>query len=498
MKMSISTLRRSFLSLLTALHLLFAACPVQAADLRPSIVLFMADNWAWPHAGILGDPTAKTPVFDRIAREGVLFRHAFCPVPSCSPTRSCILTGRPAHQLEDAASLWSAFPGDLNVFTETLRQAGYQVGYSGKGWSPGRYTEFGWKTNPVGERYTDFAEFLMKRDLARPFFFWRGNVDTSKNNWKFEPDGWEGLNPSSVRVPPMLPDTDDVRRSMMGYYGGVSRIDADAGQHVRLLENAGLMDSTLFIYTSDNGWQMPRGLANCYDTGVRIPMAVRWGRRLQAGMTVDDFVSLTDLGPTILRAAGLPPHSDMTGVSFLDLLLNQPDAVHRDHVFLERERHANVRRGNLSYPIRAIRNRDFLYIRNLRPDRWPAGDPKAWFAVGDFGDVDDTPAKLQISQHADDPAIARYFQLSFAKRPAEELYDLRSDPDQLVNVADQPQYAAARQQLSDQVTRWMVETSDPRTDPNDDRWDKFAYYGNRVVDEHGQPLKRPDKVLREK
>ncbi len=124
-----------------------------------------------------------------------------------------------------------------------------------------------------------------------------------------------------------------------------------------------------------------------------------------------------------------------TGVSFLDLLLGQPDAVERDCIFLERERHANVREGNLSYPVRAIRTRDFLYIRNLRPDRWPAGDPQIWFAVGDFGDVDDTPAKQQIIQHPTDPKIKPFFDLCFAKRPPEELYDLRRDADQLNNVA---------------------------------------------------------------
>ena len=108
---------------------------------QPNILLFVADNWSWPHASTLGDPVAETPVFDRIAREGLLFRNAFCPVPSCSPTRSCILTGRAAHQLREAASLWSDFPKTHRVFTEMLQRSGYEVGFSGKGWSPGRFLE---------------------------------------------------------------------------------------------------------------------------------------------------------------------------------------------------------------------------------------------------------------------------------------------------------------------------------------------------------------------
>ena len=414
---------------------------------RPNILLFIADNWAWPHAGVLGDPTAKTPVFDRMSREGILFNHAFCPVPSCSPTRSCILTGRAAHQLEEAASLWSVFPRKLKVFTEALREAGYEVGYSGKGWSPGRYLEYGWPENPAGTQFKDFAEFLAQRDSTKPFFFWSGNTDTALYKWRYEADGWAGLDPASVRVPPELPDAEEVRLSMLGYYGGVSRIDADAGRCVDALERSKLLDETLVIYTSDNGWQMPRGLANCYDTGTRIPLAIRWGNRLEAGRRSDAFVSLTDFAPTFLEVAGIAVPNEMTGRSFLDVLLGRPSRIPRDQVFVERERHANVRRGDLSYPIRGIRTEDFLYLWNLRPDRHPAGDPKAYMAVGDYGDVDGSRAKDFILANASKPDIKPYFELSFADRPAEELFDIRKDPAQLVNVAGQAEYAHVQQEL---------------------------------------------------
>jgi arylsulfatase A-like enzyme len=233
---------------------------------------------------------------------------------------------------------------------------------------------------------------------------------------------------------------------------------------------------------------MPRGLANCYDTGTRVPLAIRWGNKLQAGRQVDDFINLTDLAPTFLQAAGLKPADEMTGRSFLEVLLGQTSATARDHVFVERERHANVRRGDLSYPIRGIRTKDFLYLWNMRPDRWPAGDPKAYFAVGDYGDVDSSRAKAFILANADQPEMKKFFDLSFDKRPGEELFDLRTDPHQLTNVANRSEYDATRQELRARIERWMRETADPRVDPTNDAWDKYPYFGGAVVDKDGNPL----------
>lgn len=480
---------------IAAILIAFGTSAAIAGGSRPNILFFIGDNWAYPHASALGDPTARTPVFDRVARDGILFTHAFCPVPSCSPTRSSLLTGRAAHQLEDAASLWSIFPRKLQVFTDMLSAAGYEVGYSGKGWSPGDYESQGWPHNPAGKQFKSFAEFMSKRDAAKPFFFWNGNTDTSLNKWRYEPEGWAGLDPQSVKVPPMLPDADEVRLSMLAYYGAVGRMDLDAGRCIAELESRMLMDETMVVYTSDNGWQMPRGLANCYDTGARVPLAIRWPRRIQAGQRADEFVSLADFAPTFLEIAGLEPSPEMTARSFRDVLEGRPSAVPREHVFIERERHANVRRGNLSYPIRGIRTRDHLYLWNLRPDRWPAGDPKAYFAVGDFGDVDGSRAKEFILANQDRPEMRRFFELNFAKRPAEELYDLRNDPHQLTNLAGRPEHAAAKKELRARVEKWMRDTADPRVDPNCDAWDKFPYFGGRAVDDKGNPIPKAKRRL---
>jgi arylsulfatase A-like enzyme len=460
---------------------MLCAVPAAASSLpaaRPNLLLILADNWGWPHASALGDPVARTPAFDRVAREGVVFRHAFCPVPSCSPTRASLLTGRPAHQLEEAASLWSGFPMKFAVFTAALRDAGYEVGATGKAWSPGNFRDSGWADNPVGRNHPGgLAAFLAQRDRARPFFFWLGNTDTASHNWRNTTADPADPLAARVRVPPELPDTREVRATLLTYYAAVGRMDVAAAAALSALEQAQILDDTVIIYTSDNGWQLPRGLANCHDTGTRVPFAVRWGRHLRAGRTEEAFVSLTDLAPTFLELAGLPPSPEMTGRSLVGALLDRPGAARADHVFLERERHANVRRGDLGYPVRGIRTRDWLYLHNLRPDRWPAGDPVMHFAVGDYGDVDPSLVKETILARRADPAVAPFFALSFAKRPAEELYDLRADPHQLVNLAGRPETAAVQRELRARVERWMRGTADPRVDPAYDGWDTMPYYG---------------------
>ena len=459
---------------------------------RPNILFAIGDNWAYPHAGALGDPTVKTPVFDRIAEEGILFTHAFCTVPSCSPARSTLLTGKYPHQLGEAASLWSNFE-KFPVFTDMLEKAGYEVAFTGKGWSPGRYLEHGWEQNPVGKEYESFAEFMEMRDREKPFFFWHGNIDAALGRWKYGPEAWGGMDPDTVTVPKTMPDTVEVRESILAYYGGVQRQDAVFGRAVERLEDEGMLDDTLVVHTSDNGWQMPRGLANCYDWGVRIPLAMRWGKRLDAGRKIDEFVALIDFAPTFLELAGVSVPEDMVGESLAAVLTGEKEPTMREHIFLERERHANVRQNNGSYPIRSIRNRDFLYIWNLRSNRWPAGDPDAWMSVGDFGDVDGSWAKHFILENKDNPDIVPFYDLTFGKRPAEELYDLKSDPDQVVNVAGDPARAKILEELREKVEAWMEETSDPRLNQRFDDFDRYSYFGGTVYDNDGtrKPPREP-------
>ena len=444
-------------------------------DARPNILFCFADDWAWPHAGAYGDKVVKTPNFDRIAREGVLFTHAFSAAPSCTPSRAAILTGQAPHRLAEGGNLWSFLPARYPVYPNILERNGYVIGFMGKGWGPGDFKAGGRTRNPAGQNFPGFAQFLKTVPADKPFCFWFGSRDPHRAYEKGSGVA-SGKKLEDVVVPPYLPDTPEVRSDILDYYVEVERFDRDVGEHLRLLEETGRASNTLVIISADNGWPFPRGKANVYDAGSHQPFAVRWPAKVKGGATSDAFVNLTDLAPTFLEAAGLKPREEMTGLSLLPLLMTGKQSG-RDVVFLERERHANARKGDLSYPTRAVRTVDFLYIRNLRPDRWPAGDPVKWVAVGPFGDCDASPSKDFILEHREDAAFQKYFQSAFGKRPAEELYDLKKDPHQLENVAEKSDYAAAKKKLRERLDRWMKETEDPRATTDDDRWDKYPYYG---------------------
>ena len=414
----------------------------QPAPSRPNILVIIADDWAYPHAGVYGDRVVKTPNFDRVAREGVLFRNAFVAAPSCTPSRASLLTGRAVHQLAEGGNLWSFLPSRFEVYPDRLESAGYVVGHTRKGWGPGNFQAGGRTRNPAGPQFTSFDEFYRQAPRDKPFCFWFGSNDPHRPYEKGT-GAQSGMKLEDVVVPAFLPDTPEIRSDLLDYYYEVERVDREAGAIITTLERAGQLDNTLIIWTGDNGLPFPRAKANLYDGGTHVPLAVRYPGRVKGGRTLDEFVVLTDLAPTLLEAAGLKPAPEMTGRSLLPLLAGQQQSG-RERVFLERERHANVRRGDLSYPARAIRTKDFLYIRNLRPDRWPAGDPEMYFAVGEFGDIDGGPSKDLLLARQSDPAIARYFQLATAKRPAEELYDHRKDTGQIENVAAKPEYAGMK------------------------------------------------------
>jgi len=155
----------------------------------------------------------------------------------------------------------------------------------------------------------------------------------------------------------------------------------------------------------------------------------------------------------------------------------------RDHVLTGKERHAWVRAGGLGYPCRAIRTREFLYIRNFKPDRWPAGDPTKGGEPFDpnrvYGDIDDSPTKTYMMEHRDEPEVRPLFELAFAKRPAEELYDLRKDPHQLRNVAADAAYADTKKKLEAALMAELKATGDPRAVGGGDAFDTYPYYGGQ-------------------
>ena len=184
--------------------------------------------------------------------------------------------------------------------------------------------------------------------------------------------------------------TPEVREDIADYLFEIQRFDRDVGAILAAIEKAGELENTLVVVTSDNGMPFPRAKTNLYDSGTRMPLAISWPAAVPGGRVVDDFVSHTDFAPTFLAAAGLAIPESMSGRSLLPLLQSKKAGIvekERDRVFTGRERHTQMRAGGVGYPMRAIRTRDFLYIRNYETDRWPSGDPP------NFGDIDNGPSK---------------------------------------------------------------------------------------------------------
>lgn len=445
--------------------------PLDAAS-RKNILFCIADDWSWPHAGALGDKVVRTPNIDRLAREGMIFTNAFCAAPGCTPSRAAILTGKYPHELEQGGNLWSFLPGKFKVVPDILEDAGYAVGHSRKGWGPGNFRAGGRDRNPAGPNYRGLPEFLTKAE-GKPFWFWWGSQDPHRP-YVDGAGAKSGLDPKKVEVPKVWPDSNEVRSDILDYYFEVERFDREIGGLLKELETRGVLKDTVVIITGDNGMPFPRAKANLYDLGSRVPLIV-WGAGVKQG-TSEAFVNLTDLGPTFLELAGVKAESAMSGRSIAGLLKGEAEE-NRDRVFLERERHANVRKGDLSYPSRAIRTKEFLYIRNLRPERWPAGDPEMHMAVGPYGDVDSSPTKRFIIVHRSHSGIDEQFELAFGKRPSEELYFLKEDPDQMNNVAGDAKYAEVKVTLGRALDEWMKRTNDPRLDEKNDMWSEYDYFG---------------------
>ena len=507
--------------------------------LQPNIVFAFADDWGRYASAYRDQPGESsihelidTPNFDRIADEGTIFLNAHVPAPSCTPCRSSILTGRYFWQTGMGAILQGArWDETIPTYPLLLEKAGYHIGYTYKVWSPGvavnapyggartRYESAGIRFNSFSEEVTkrpaeqtiedakkelldetstNFDSFLETRSNGQPFCYWWGPTNThrtweqgsGKDLWGLDPDDLTG------RMPSFLPDVHEVREDFNDYLGECLAVDAGLGVIIDRLEKAGELDNTLIVVSGDHGIPgFPRAKTNLYNLGTEVAMAVRWPEVISSGRTINDFVNLMDLAPTFLEAAGVEEPEDMTANSLLPLLKsNVSGRVDSDRSFVVtgRERHNLAREGGLPYPQRAIRTDDFLYIYNFEPDRWPVGDPEGlddpnttpppreeiltnYHSV--YADIDKSPTKVWMIYNRAQKDVRPLFELGFGKRPQEELYDLRSDPDYLSNVAYEPGYTEIREDLNDQLMNLLIKQEDPRVVESPPRFEKAPYAG---------------------
>lgn len=477
--------RRSFLKTLglgTASLAGLWGCRLSKQPACPNILFCLADDWGWPHAGAYGDTVVQTPAFDRLASEGVVFEHAYVTSPSCTPSRNSILTGQHHWRLEEGANLWSTLDVKFPVYPLLLEKAGYHVGYWRKCWGPGDLKAGGYvDSHPGGTFYPKgFEQFLSARPGTTPFCFWLGSSDPHRP-YNAGSGKNSGIDLDAIKVPGFYPDRPEIRSDIADYYFEVQRFDADCALAIALLEKTGELDNTIIFMTGDHGMPFPRCKSNLYEMGVHVPLVVRWGDKIRSGRRLIDFVSFIDFAPTFLEAAGLKAPLEMTGRSLLPLLKTAKSGrieKSRDHVIFGKERHVPAQgipeMGG--YPCRGLRNQRFLYIRNFVSDRWPAGVPEgATHPIGRFADCDDGPTKAFLMEYRDHPDYKTFFALSFAKRPAEELYDLDKDPDQLNNIANDPDYEQISKEMSAKLTAELKASGDPRATGGPILFDRYPY-----------------------
>lgn len=462
------------------------------ASNRPNILFAIADDAS--HMSAYGHRFVSTPSFDRVARNGVLFVNAFTTNPKCAPSRASILTGKHTWQLEEACNHFGIFPGKFRVYPDLLEEAGYHVGFTGKGWAPGDWLAGGRTRNPAGSAFqkrtlspparsginpcdyaANFRDFLENRPAGRPFCFWYGGYEPHRH-YVFDEGRRGGKDLSSIdAVPPYWPDEERVRIDMLDYAYEIEWFDRHLGLMIDHLDETGELEHTLVVVTSDNGAPFPRVKGQMYEDDFHLPLAACWAGTIASGRRVDDLVSFIDLAPTFLELAGLEAQAEVAGRSLVPILrANGSGRIEprRDRVYLGRERHDMGREGDLGYPVRCVRTSDYLYVRNFAPERWPAGNPETGFT-----NCDSSPTKariLELHEKGED----YYYELAFGKRPAEELYDIRSDPHCLNNLATKAELTNVKESLSQDLERELRATGDPRIFGNGDVFEHYRYTGN--------------------
>ena len=460
----------NFFGSVWVLCLLFATQAV--ADDRPNILFAIADDWGWPHAGAYGDPVVKTPVFDSVARRGILFEHAFVSSPSCTPSRNSILTGQYHWRLGWGANLWSQLDTKHPTFPNLLEDSGYFVGHYRKSWGPGSLKNWSKHrhSHPAGKKFDSPTQFFDAWDGKQPFCFWFGASDPHRG-YKLNSGENSGMDLSKIQLFPHFPDHRSIRSDVADYYWEVQRFDRELGQLLEKLRSMNQLDNTIVVVTGDHGMPFPRCKGNLYDSGTRVPMAAMWLNQIEGPRRVSDFVSTTDLAPTFLEAATVNIPSVFTGRSWMEIFQsNQSGRIgtDRNDVFFGKERHVLCQEApdTGGTPMRAVRTDDYLLIWNLRPDRWPAGTPnfeKATIPGVWLGDCDNGPTKTYMVDHRNDDSDHRSkYDLAFGKRPEFELYDLSKDPGQIENVAGRLKYQTDLAELKKRLKDRLKETNDPR------------------------------------
>ena len=469
--------------------------PASTASSKPNILFAIADDWSYGHAGAYGCKWIKTPAMDRVAREGILFNNAYTPNGKCSPSRASIITGRNPWQLREAGNHWSVFPAEFKSFQEALGEHGYFAGMTGKGWGPGIAKDAAGKNREMAgkpfsarkfpSRITkgispadyagNFNDFLDAAPKDQPWSFWYGGHEPHRGYEYGSGVAKGGRKTSDIdRVPACWPDTEQVRNDMLDYAFEVENYDLHLSRMLEELEKRGMLENTIVVVTSDNGMPFPHCKGYAYNNSDHLPLAIMWPKGIaKPGRVVDDYVSFIDFAPTFLEVAGVTQSESgmapTTGRSLTEIFKSDKSGrviPERDHVLLAKERNDVGRPNDEGYPIRGIVKNGMLYLHNFEPDRGPGG-----VAETGYKDTDESPTKTAVLETEKKPDLKNFFDASFGKIPADQLFDLRSDPDCMNNLAATMSFAELQKQLFAE----LKQQGDPRMLENGHIYDEYPY-----------------------
>ena len=419
---------------------------VNAAD-RPNIVWLSCEDMS-PNLGCYGDPVAKTPTIDKLAARGIRFTNACSVAGVCAPSRSSIITGiYPSSLGTHLMRCQAPLPDFVKTFPTYLRQAGYFCTNNQK-------TDYQFKP-PAGtwDESSAKAHWRHRPKKDQPFFAvfnFTGShesaiVSAEKNNQVTKGLPKTSRDEAAKTLPPYYPDTPAVRDEWGRFYDGIAATDRWVGEHLRELEEEGLLDNTIVFFWSDHGVGLPRGKRTIYESGVNVPLVVAYPSTFKdapKGAEDDRLVSLMDLGPTVLNLAGVPIPERIDGRPFLGPNLPPP----RTELYLIRDRMDE--RYDI---IRGVRTKQYRYIVNYQP--W-----KPTYQHVAYGEQSTIlqeirrlkkEGTLEIKGMSDQPS-----------KPVEELYDITKDPHEVVNLADSPEHQEILQSLRNKEIAWSDETRD--------------------------------------
>ncbi len=423
---------------------------IQAQQL-PNILWISTEDFS-PHLGCYGDPVAKTPNLDRLAEQGVRFTQAFTTAAISAPCRAGIITGMYQTSIgcmhmrttsyrrgvDNPLQFTAVPPHYVKAFTEYLRAAGYYCTNNAK-------TDYQFAQDPVPASIWDEcgnkAHYKNRPDKDQPFFAVFNHLGTHESqNWDITS---VKTDPATIKVPPYYPDTEIVRRNLAKSYDNTARMDSVVGALLAELESEGLAGNTIVFFWGDHGDGLPRAKRWLYDSGLHIPLIIRWPGHLDPQSVDDRLISSIDFGPTVLSLAGVDVPIHMQGRPFLGEKQTEP----RRYVFGARDR------VDESYDmVRSVRSAEYLYIRNYYPNQ----PYDIWVPY-----LNRMPIMQEMHRlDAEGRLTPLQRQWMDGPRPAEELYDVKRDPFQLKNLAGEPEYQEILKEMSEVQDQWSRETGD--------------------------------------